>query len=262
MIVTAESQVEATRDVAARRRGARRARRPQHRRRDRPRRRAARARAIPTRCSRSCPPISTSPTRRRSRACSSIGARRRRARRRDRDDRHHADARRDRLWLPRGRGRAAPGAVTPVQRFVEKPDRATAERYVASGRYLWNAGIFCATARRLLAELDAHLPATGARGARDRARAATRAALYPTLPSISIDHAVMEKAERRRHGARRASAGTTSARGPRCPRCAASTPTATRSSATALVIDGTRQRRDHRRRHADRDGRRVAISSS
>jgi mannose-1-phosphate guanylyltransferase len=79
-------------------------------------------------------------------------------------------------------------------RFVEKPDRATAERYVASGRYLWNAGIFCATARRLLAELDAHLPETGRAVraiARDRALAP---ALYPALPSISIDHAVMEKA--------------------------------------------------------------------
>src|SRR5262249_12676692 len=62
-----------------------------------------------------------------------------------------------------------PGVVTPVKRFVEKPDRATAEQYLASGRYLWNAGIFGASARRILAELDAHLPAT-ARAVRDIAR--------------------------------------------------------------------------------------------
>jgi mannose-1-phosphate guanylyltransferase len=93
-------------------------------------------------------------------------------------------------------GTAVHGQVTPVQGFVEKPDRVTAERYVASGRYLWNAGIFCARARRILEELDVHLPATGAAVrliAKDRTRAP---ALYPTLQSISFDHAVMEKTDR------------------------------------------------------------------
>lgn len=85
-------------------------------------------------------------------------------------------------------GAAVHGAVTPVTRFVEKPDRATAERYVASGRYLWNAGIFCASARRVLAELDRHLPAT--------ARAARDVAHYPAAPSVSFDHGVMEKVDR------------------------------------------------------------------
>jgi mannose-1-phosphate guanylyltransferase len=91
---------------------------------------------------------------------------------------------------------AAPGVVTPVKRFVEKPDRATADQYLASGRYLWNAGIFGASARRILAELDTHLPAT-ARAVRDIARdPSTARTLYPTLASISFDHAVMEKADR------------------------------------------------------------------
>ena len=86
------------------------------------------------------------------------------------------------------------GSVQPVARFVEKPDAAAAERYVASGRYLWNAGIFCARASRLLAELDAHLPAT-ARAVRAIAAEPSRAAeLYAPLPSISIDHGVMERA--------------------------------------------------------------------
>jgi mannose-1-phosphate guanylyltransferase len=89
---------------------------------------------------------------------------------------------------------ATPGVATPVKRFVEKPDRATAEQYVASGRYLWNAGIFCARAQRILAELDAHLPVT-AKAVREIAREpSTARTLYPALPSISFDHAVMEKA--------------------------------------------------------------------
>jgi len=88
------------------------------------------------------------------------------------------------------------GNVTTVRRFVEKPDRATAEGYLASGRYLWNAGIFCVSARRLLAELDQRLPAT-ARGVREIAAGrATIQDVYPTLASISIDHAVMEQAAR------------------------------------------------------------------
>lgn len=92
--------------------------------------------------------------------------------------------------------RAELGVVTWVRRFVEKPDRATAEAYVASGRYLWNAGMFCVSARRLLEDLDAHLPATG-RAVRDIAAGRARAAdAYPALVSISIDHAVMERAAR------------------------------------------------------------------
>ena len=95
-------------------------------------------------------------------------------------------------------GEAAEAAAGPrvlaVKRFVEKPDHATAEQYVASGRYLWNAGIFCASARRLLAELESQLPAT-AQAVRAIARdPAAAAALYPALASISIDHAVMERA--------------------------------------------------------------------
>lgn len=91
---------------------------------------------------------------------------------------------------------AAPNTITPVLRFVEKPDRTTAERYVTSGKYLWNAGIFFASARRLLAELDVHLPPTG-RAVRDIAAGNVRAEeIYPTLSSISIDHAVMERATR------------------------------------------------------------------
>jgi mannose-1-phosphate guanylyltransferase len=87
-----------------------------------------------------------------------------------------------------------PGVVTPVLQFVEKPDAATAAQYVASSRYLWNAGIFCARADRLLAELDKHLPGTGRAVREIAANPDLAKTLYPTLPSISIDHGVMEKA--------------------------------------------------------------------
>jgi mannose-1-phosphate guanylyltransferase len=92
--------------------------------------------------------------------------------------------------------RGEPGVVTPVLRFVEKPDRPTAEAYVASGRYLWNAGMFCVSAARLLRELDDALPATG-RAVRDLAAGRPGASdAYAALVSISIDHAVMERAAR------------------------------------------------------------------
>ena len=89
--------------------------------------------------------------------------------------------------------------VRPVLRFVEKPDRATAERYVASGRHLWNAGIFCLSARRLLEELDAHLPQTAAtvrQIVRDNGLVIDPRGLYEALPSISFDAGVMEKTDR------------------------------------------------------------------
>lgn len=77
-----------------------------------------------------------------------------------------------------------------VLAFVEKPDLETALRYLASGDFLWNAGMFFARADVVLDELDRFEPALGAavRGLGDRA-----AEVYPTLRSISFDYAVMER---------------------------------------------------------------------
>ena len=96
----------------------------------------------------------------------------------------------------------APG-VHRVDAFVEKPDRTTAEAYLASGRYSWNGGIFLFTARAYLEALEAHAPeiAAAAREAMADARREGRR-LFPTAeafarsPSDSIDYAVMEKADR------------------------------------------------------------------
>jgi len=87
-----------------------------------------------------------------------------------------------------------------VARFVEKPDAATAQQYVDSGRYLWNGGVFVLRAARMLRELERHLPDTFAglqriHAARRAGDAATVAREYEALPSISIDYGVMEKAD-------------------------------------------------------------------
>jgi len=92
------------------------------------------------------------------------------------------------------------GGARAVRRFIEKPGAAAAVEMVASGHYLWNTGITFARADRLLADMARHLPDThralvaiqqaladGAAAAAGRA-----AALYPGLPSISIDHGVLE----------------------------------------------------------------------
>jgi len=90
-----------------------------------------------------------------------------------------------------------------VERFVEKPDKATAERYVAEGTYAWNSGMFLFGAQHYLDELGRHAPAIldAARAAMDAAKADldfTRVDhdAFAASPSDSIDYAVMEKTDR------------------------------------------------------------------
>ncbi|HET7215082.1 MAG TPA: mannose-1-phosphate guanylyltransferase [Terriglobia bacterium] len=90
--------------------------------------------------------------------------------------------------------------VFRVENFTEKPALAVARKYVASKRYLWNAGMFVWRASTLLANLRRFQPAmadgleqiAGAGGV-DNARAMKR--LFPELEKISIDYALMEKIE-------------------------------------------------------------------
>jgi mannose-1-phosphate guanylyltransferase len=97
-----------------------------------------------------------------------------------------------------GKGEAPAGvAVFDVGAFVEKPDRATALRYFAAGDYLWNSGMFFLTARRLLEETRRQMPALAT--ALDAMIAAPDfdakvRELYPTVPAVSIDYGIMEKA--------------------------------------------------------------------
>jgi mannose-1-phosphate guanylyltransferase len=104
-------------------------------------------------------------------------------------------------YVQRGAPAGVPG-VAEAASFREKPDRATAEAYLASGEYLWNSGMFVWRARTVLEALADHLPETADGLARIVAaaagvdRAAVLAAVFPTLPRISIDYAVLEPASR------------------------------------------------------------------
>jgi mannose-1-phosphate guanylyltransferase len=78
-----------------------------------------------------------------------------------------------------------------VERFVEKPDLAAAKRFMKSGNYLWNSGIFIFGAGAMLHNMRKFAPriAAGVKSGRVTASA------YKRLPNISIDYAVMERAD-------------------------------------------------------------------
>ena len=91
------------------------------------------------------------------------------------------------------------GAVRPVERFVEKPDAATAARFVADGGYYWNSGIFLFRPSAFLAELGRHAPDVADQVKKAMAGAAEegllirpRAETFAAVRDISIDYAVME----------------------------------------------------------------------
>jgi mannose-1-phosphate guanylyltransferase / mannose-6-phosphate isomerase len=95
------------------------------------------------------------------------------------------------------------GAGHAVARFVEKPTRETATEYLAAGNFTWNSGMFCFAAGTLVHALRVHAPAVLA--AVEATLAATDFAQAPAVlspehfkdvPDISIDYAVMEKADK------------------------------------------------------------------
>ncbi len=87
--------------------------------------------------------------------------------------------------------------VSIVDRFVEKPDVDTAEDYVASGHYGWNAGMFVWRAGTFLAECDRQAPLLAAfiRGFPAGDPTEYLATHFERLPKISVDYAIMEHAE-------------------------------------------------------------------
>jgi mannose-1-phosphate guanylyltransferase/mannose-6-phosphate isomerase len=97
---------------------------------------------------------------------------------------------------------AANGGPVPLQRFVEKPDLATAEAMLATGSFLWNAGIFLFSVKAILAAFEAHAseliaPVTAAveGGATDLTFFRLDPEPWSQVGDISIDYAVMEKAD-------------------------------------------------------------------
>jgi mannose-1-phosphate guanylyltransferase/mannose-6-phosphate isomerase len=102
-------------------------------------------------------------------------------------------------YLKRGADR---GRWSLLEKFVEKPDLPTAERYVASGQYLWNSGMFVLGAGAYLRELERHAPAMLA-ACREAVKTSSIDADFTRLgpafaagPADSIDYAVMEKTDR------------------------------------------------------------------
>ncbi len=93
-------------------------------------------------------------------------------------------------------------AVRGIDRFVEKPDAATAAAFVNSGDYFWNSGIFVFDSQTLLREAERHIPETLA-AAREALQGATAdlnfvrldAAAFSRCQNISLDHAIMEKTD-------------------------------------------------------------------
>jgi len=95
------------------------------------------------------------------------------------------------------RGAELSSGLFDVSAFREKPDRDTALAYLADGGYLWNAGMFFMPASLALRELERFEPELLA-GLRTLVGEAPRpiTEVYPTLKSISIDYAVMERSDR------------------------------------------------------------------
>jgi mannose-1-phosphate guanylyltransferase len=93
-----------------------------------------------------------------------------------------------------------------VSRFVEKPDQPRAQAYFESGHFGWNSGMFVFHAGMFLECLKRYKPEShdglmkiqSAWGTRDQTRVLED--VYPTLPRISVDYAVMEPASREKDG--------------------------------------------------------------
>jgi mannose-1-phosphate guanylyltransferase len=97
-------------------------------------------------------------------------------------------------------GQSLGEGVNAVDRFVEKPDRETAEAMLASGGFLWNSGMFMLGAGKFLAECEAFSPET-ASAARDAVLNAKidldfvrlDEVAFAEAPNISVDYAIFEK---------------------------------------------------------------------
>jgi len=102
--------------------------------------------------------------------------------------------------LTPGSDPSRPAAPVPIARFVEKPDRATAEQFLASGRFTWNSGMFLFRASAILAELERLAPevVSACRSALEQDAAdldflRLEPTAFAACPNVAIDVAVMER---------------------------------------------------------------------
>ena len=98
---------------------------------------------------------------------------------------------------------AGAAAPVPIARFVEKPDRATAEQFLATGRFTWNSGMFLFKASAILAELERLAPevVSACRSALEHDAAdldflRLEPEAFAGCPNVAIDVAVMERTDR------------------------------------------------------------------
>ncbi len=86
-----------------------------------------------------------------------------------------------------------------VKGFVEKPDSPTAKKYLEAGNFYWNSGMFFFSAATMWRALEAHTPSIAKSAARIAQAADDKTQvldeLFPAMESISIDYAVMERAQ-------------------------------------------------------------------
>ena len=106
-------------------------------------------------------------------------------------------------YIGRGRGIAGLDGCFALDRFVEKPSQSAAQALLDQGGFSWNAGIFLFSARTYLDELKALQPAIAqaalaavAGGARDMDFFRLKTEAFASSPTLSIDHAVMERTAR------------------------------------------------------------------
>ena len=105
-------------------------------------------------------------------------------------------------YIQKGELLAGNERFSSVSRFVEKPDRHTAERYLKGGNFFWNTGMFVWKSKTILEEIHKYMPALseglskikGALGTEQEKKVIEE--IYPTLPSTSIDYGVLEKSDR------------------------------------------------------------------